>query len=254
MIDDDDFWVIKIAGGPHTQPSNGMMIVISTKTGEPVVLLQDNGYLTQLRTAVAGLISAKFLAPKTVSAIGIIGTGEQARIQLELLKNWTSCRDVYVWGRSPKKTAQYKQDMLKTGFRVQVAPDIVDITNKCNLIITTTCTPTPVVSALDIRPGTHITAIGADAPGKHELDPALFKKADIVVVDSKSQCIDHGDTHQAYSQGLIVEKDLIELGKIIANPSLGRAHQDQITITDLTGIAVQDIQIAKAVLGYNANN
>ena len=84
LIEGDSVWVAKIAGGPSSLPLNGMMVVTSTQTGAPQAILQDNGYLTQLRTAVAGLISAKHLAPKNIHAIGVLGTGQQARLQVEI--------------------------------------------------------------------------------------------------------------------------------------------------------------------------
>ena len=100
----------------------------------------------------------------------------------------------------------------------------------------------------EVRPGTHITAVGADGGGKQELDAAVFEKADICAVDSVAQCREYGDSSYALRQGLIAEDRLIELGRIVRNPDLGRRSEDQITIADLTGVAVQDIQIASLVL------
>jgi len=247
-IKDDPLWVVKIIGGPFTMPLNGMMIAISTQTGEPIALLLDNGYLTQLRTAIAGLICAKYLAPKMVSAIGIIGTGEQARFQVNALKHFTDCRDVYVWGRDIDKSIQYKNNMEVEGFKVRTALTPSEIGQNCNLIVTTTASRTPLLMMDHIKPGTHVTAIGTDAPGKQELQAEIFKKAAVVVVDSKSQCIDHGEVYEAYKNAFITDEKLFELGEIIANPTLGRTADDQITISDLTGIAIQDIQITKSII------
>ncbi|MCB1550655.1 MAG: ornithine cyclodeaminase family protein [Alphaproteobacteria bacterium] len=248
LIKNDSVWVVKIVGGPNDRPLNGMMVVISTQTGQPEAILQDNGYLTQLRTAMAGLISAKYLAPNIINAIGVIGTGGQARMQVDILKDWTDCRNVFVWGRNPEKSRQYKEEMEQKGFSVTISRTPSDLAKNCNLIITTTSAREPLLHADDIQSGTHITAMGADAPGKIELDPQIIAKADIVVVDNKSQCIDHGEICRAYKQGFITNENLIELGQIIDTPSLRRKDNHQITISDLTGVAVQDIQIAKAVL------
>jgi len=249
VIDDDSCWVVKIAGGPSAMPLSGMMIALSTQTGKPLALLMDDGYLTQLRTAVAGLICAKYLAPKSISAVGVLGTGQQARMQIQILKDFTACRVVYVWGRTIDKARSYKNDMESEGFNVCLASSPAEVAQNCNFIVTTTASRQPLIYANEIRPGTHITAMGADAPGKLELEPALFRKADIVVVDSKTQCIDHGEICSAYKQRLITDKDLIEFGQIIANPNMGRTTDDQITIADLTGVAIQDIQIAKSIIG-----
>jgi ornithine cyclodeaminase len=249
-IPKDDFWVIKIAGGPHNLPINGLMLAISTLSGQPEFLLQDNGYLTALRTSVAGLIAAKYLANKEVKAIGIIGTGLQARMQVELLTYLTNCKTIYVWGRCDNKLNLYKNDMTKNGFDVSITNDVSIIGQACNLIITTTASESAILKASHIKPGTHITAVGADSPNKLELEPEIISKSDIITVDSKSQCIDHGEISHAYEQGLITKDRLIELGEIINNPSLRRSNPQQITIADLTGLAVQDIQIVKSIINF----
>ncbi len=246
LINNDSIWVVKIAGGPHSMPLNGLIIVISTVTGAPIAILKDNGYLTQLRTAIAGLISAKYLAPKKITNIGIVGTGKQAEMQLNILKNLTTCRNVYIWGRSAKKSLQYKKTMEKQGFKINVVSSTTDIIENCNLIVTATSAEEPILTT--IHSGTHITAVGADAPGKIELNPKIISNADILCADSKAQCIDHGEIHYAYKEKMIKENNIIELGQLILDQTLGRTQNDQITVTDLTGIAVQDIQIAKAII------
>ena len=252
-IHGDDIFVIKVAHGfygnqaPGLPGSTGMMIVCSAKSAEFKALLLDECYLTDIRTAIAGLIAARLMAPRQITAIGILGTGVQARLQLELLKKCTSTRRVYVWGRSRDSADACAHDMQAAGFNAEPVESPSDIADRCNLIITATAARQPLLTADSIRPGTHITAVGADAPGKQELDPDIFKIADIVAVDSRSQCIDHGEVAQAVSRNLVTENQLIELGHMLQRPTLARSSQTQITVTDLTGVAVQDIQIAKAV-------
>lgn len=242
------FWVVKIAGGPEHLPINGIMLAICTKTGQAKYILQDEGYLTALRTAIAGLICAKHFACKNLDAIGVIGTGLQARLQVELLAHLTDCKKIFVCGRSEDSLSSYQKDMVKKGYDVVTSQDASFVSRKSRLIITTTASRSTILKAQDIKPGTHITAVGADSPGKMELDPKLLAKSDLIVVDSKEQCIDHGEVSYAYKQGLIQDNQLIELGSIISNPSLGRSNNNQITISDLTGLAVQDIQIVKSIL------
>lgn len=258
MISGDDHFVIKIASGFPNNPQahgisviQGLILVLSAQTGQPLFLLQDEGYLTNLRTALAGLIAAKYLAPKNISAIGVLGVGGQARLQVRMLKELTPCRTIWVWGRSREKVGQYINEMSTEGFMVQAAQSPKEVANYCNLIITTTSSTHPLLKIGDIQAGTHITAVGADCPGKNEIDPEVFAKADICAVDSKSQCCHHGDASHAIRAGLISESQLLELGQIIAMPHLGRTSEKQITIADLTGVAVQDIQIAKTVLGLS---
>ena len=135
--------------------------------------------------------------------------------------------------------------MSGSGFSVETVSRIQELTDRCNLIVTTTAAREPLLHAWQVSSGTHITAVGTDAPGKQELDPQIFKIADVRVVDSISQCVDHGDTSYAVKAGLIDSEQIVELGAVIKNPELGRTNEDQITIADLTGVAVQDIQIAK---------
>jgi ornithine cyclodeaminase len=252
-LHDDEFYVIKIASGFYENPSrglpsgNGLMLLFSQKTGELAAVLLDEGYLTDLRTAVAGAIAAKYLAPRTVTRIGILGTGVQARLQLQLLRAVTPCREVLVWGRNAQRAADYKADMDRDGFSVAIAGNVSDVPRSCNLIVTATAADAPLILAVDAPPGTHITAVGADSAHKQELDAALFPKADVVVVDSVSQCADHGDLAHAVRAGLMRPNDVHELGAVIAGKAPGRTSPEQLTIADLTGVAVQDIQIAKAV-------
>ena len=252
-IHGDDVFVIKVATGFHENSARGlptgqgMMIVMSAETGEPLALLDDSGYLTDVRTAIAGCIAARYLAPDVVECVGIVGAGMQARMQLQYLRHARECRRVKVWARRGEQSAEYRKEMSNSGFDVQVAKSLEHLCESSNLIVTTTAATSTLISSEWIGPGTHITAMGSDAPGKQELDPALFAIADICAVDSLSQCVDHGDSHFAVAGGQVAEADLVELGDIISGKTRGRSASEEITIADLTGVAVQDIQIAKAV-------
>jgi ornithine cyclodeaminase len=122
-----------------------------------------------------------------------------------------------------------------------------EIAATCNLIVTATPSHTPLLRAEQIREGTHITAMGADTQGKHELEPAILRKADLVVADSIEQCRVRGEIYHALTAGVLQDGDILELGKVIVDPALQRTADSQITVADLTGVAVQDIQISKAV-------
>lgn len=247
------YYVVKIASGFQDNPKlgfpagNGLMLLFDKQNGKPVSILLDEGYLTDIRTAAAGGIAAKYLAPKNVSCIGIVGTGAQACYQLELLSFVTKCKKVLVWGRDAFKVKNLKEHFSLKKWEIEIAKDLGSLVAECNLIVTTTSSSSPLLFADQIRPGTHITAVGADDIGKQELDPEIFAKADKVVVDSRSQCIEFGDVSYAVKKGLIKKESLIELGEVIVDNSLGRTSDTQITIADLTGVAIQDLQIATAV-------
>jgi ornithine cyclodeaminase len=230
----------------HTD-GNGIMLLFSQKTGILQCILLDEGYLTDVRTAVAGAIVAKYLAPRHIERIGIVGTGVQARLQLQYLALMTSCKQVLVWGRNEDKIASFSKDMARAGFSVASTRDTAEIAAHCNLIVTATPSTEPLLRDEHVRPGTHITAVGTDGAHKQELDPAILKRADLVVADSISQCCERGDIAHALRAGMIARDRLVELGNVIARTAPGRTSETQITVADLTGVAVQDIKIAEAV-------
>jgi ornithine cyclodeaminase len=253
FIRGEAWYVVKIASGFYRNPErglpsgDGMMLLFSQVTGQPVATLLDHGHLTDVRTAAAGAIGARYLAPHRVERIGVAGTGVQARLQVQYLKPITDCRSVLVWGRSNERLAAYRRDMEAKGFDVAVTRDPAELGAACNLIVTTTPATEPLLRAEDIRPGTHISAIGSDAPHKQELDPAILTRANLLVADSRAQCRERGEIARALDAGAISPDQVIELGDVIAGTALRRTSDDQITVFDSTGVAVQDIQIASAV-------
>ena len=246
----DATFTVKIATGFWRNPerglpsSNGVVLVFSAQTGELLAILQDEGYLTDFRTAAAGAVAAKYLAPSAVRCIGIIGAGTQARLQLELLREVTGCRRVMLWARSPDRARAFHAE----GFEIKVASSVAELAAPSQLIVTTTPSRKWLLGADQVQPGTHITAVGADGGGKQELAPGLFAAADVCVVDSIAQCSQYGDSSYALRERMIPPEKLMELGRVVENRKLGRKTEEDITIADLTGVAVQDIMIANLAL------
>lgn len=249
----DDVYLIKIASGFYGNsalglPSgNGMMLLFSAQTGVPEAILLDEGHLTDVRTAIAGAIAADALAPKAVECIGIVGGGIQARLQLRELAAVSDCRRVVVSTRSQSAFDAMEADLSDTDFALERAESLEALCDAARLIVTTTPATEPFLQAEWVRPGTHITCMGSDGGGKQELDANLFARADLCIVDSRSQCLAFGDTSYAVAAGLIDEADPVELGTLLGSQHPGRTAAEQITIADLTGVAVQDIAIAKVV-------
>jgi len=258
-IKQDSVYVVKIASGFYDNPqlgissSDGLLLVFNQQTGKLESILLDECYLTDVRTAVGGAVAAKLLAPSKVSSIGIVGAGVQAKMQLQMLQNVIKCNKCIVWARDVKKANDFvdgiRQDssFWNEDLEIEVALYMDYLTDNCNLIVTTTPAKSPLIMADEIKPGTHITAMGSDDKGKQELDAALLVKADILVADSRAQCIQYGEMSHGIKAGLIQESDIHEIGDLIQDKSLRRSSDNQITIADQTGVAVQDIQIAKMV-------
>lgn len=253
FIKGDDWFVIKVASGFYDNhelglPTNsGLMLLFSQKTGVLEAVLLDEGILTAERTAAAGAAVARYLAPARVDRIGIVGSGDQARRQLRYLQPIVECRDVLVWGRDAGRLADCRRDMEALGFTVETTQDAAEVAGACRLIVTVTPATEPLLHAGDLEAGTHITAVGSDTADKQELDAAILERADIVVADSLEQCRSRGEIYQAVIAGVLRPDAPVELGRVITDDELRRTSDEQITVADLTGVAVQDIQISKAV-------
>lgn len=225
--------------------TGGLMFLISAVNGQPEALLYDNGYLTDIRTAAAGAVAANYLANDTIEVVGVIGAGAQARYQLEALKEVRDFHHVVVYSKTKKRVIAFKEEMEeKFGFSVTIKDSAEQVARESELIITTTPSEGPVLKSEWIKPGTHITAMGADAPYKQELDPNILAKADVVVCDVVHQCEGCGELRVAIEAGLIEKSKALELGQITAENRKPRLEKDSITVADLTGTGAQDTKIA----------
>jgi ornithine cyclodeaminase len=160
----------------------------------------------------------------------------------------TDCRRIALWARRRDAADACAADLAAAGFSVTVVESPAAAAAEANLVVTATAATEPLLRAADVRPGTHITAMGSDTETKQELSAELLAKADLVVADSIAQCLVRGEISRALAAGTIERDGLVELGHVIAGELPGRTSDDQITVADLTGVAVQDIEIAKAVL------
>lgn len=252
-IQGGDHYVIKIASGFYGNsklglPSgHGLMLLLSQKTGFLEAVLLDEGHLTDIRTAAAGAVAGKYLAPSKVDRIGILGGGVQAHLQLELLLPLIPCRRALVWMRNQQARERYRESFAGRDLEIDFADSPQEVAAVCSLIVTTTPSKTPLLRAESIRPGTHITAIGSDTVDKVELDPAILGGADLVVVDSLPQSESRGEVFQATAAGALERDTVVELGAVIAGDAPGRSDDREITVCDLTGVAVQDLMIAQGV-------
>ena len=223
------------------------MILLDSQTGVIKSVLLDKGYLTDVRTAIAGAIASKYLSKPTSSSVAIIGAGIQAQLQLEALTLVRDIKNVNVWARDKTKAQAYIDNVSKKyDFKFNVHDNTKDLVKEADILITTTPSKQPLIEYSSLPKGIHITAMGSDAEQKNELDPEIVQKCDVYVPDNQSQTMILGELNHALKKKLIPhDKIYNDLGKIIINPELGRKNNDDITVADLTGTGVQDTAIAR---------
>ena len=247
-----DGFAIKVSPGFFDNPGiglpslNGLMILLSAKTGLVQALFLDNGYLTDLRTAAAGAVAARHLAPRQVETAGVIGTGVQARLQMQAAHLVRPFERVLVHGRDLDKARACAADLHATlGIPAEAMTEPATLVRESQLVVTTTPSRTPILRADWLHPGLHITAMGSDQAGKNEIEPAALVAADAYVCDRVSQCEVSGELEAALASRLWTRAQPAELGEVIIGVKPGRRSPDDITICDLTG--VQDTAIATHV-------
>jgi ornithine cyclodeaminase/alanine dehydrogenase-like protein (mu-crystallin family) len=254
------YYAAKFASGFAEPPSgaaaiDGLVAVFDATDGSPAAILFDNGYLTDLRTAAAGAVAARWLAPQRVRCAAVIGTGAQARWQLRALAAVRpDVERVRIWGRDPGRASKCAADIRRLdGVPGDVPIDVADspraAVEDADVVITCTASREPLVAADWLAAGAHVTALGSDGPGKQELDPDVLGRADIVAVDSRPQCAMLGELQHALASGAVANAaSVVELGEIIAGSASGRMRADERTVCDLTGVGVQDVAAATVVV------
>lgn len=252
-----DGFAIKVSPGFFNNPAlglsslNGLMVLFSAQTGLVQAVYLDNGYLTDIRTAAAGAVAARHLAPADVSTIGILGTGVQARLQLIAAAKVRPAERALVWGRDRDKARALAKDMsAAVGIDVVATEDRQQLVADSQLVVTTTPAKEAILGADCLHPGLHITAMGSDQEDKNELAPEILAKADVLVCDRISQCEKLGELRSALENRTLLDVNRVrELGEIVSGKAQGRTDETDITVCDLTGTGVQDTAIATLSLG-----
>jgi ornithine cyclodeaminase len=243
-------YAVKVASGFYADDPpaiDGMVLVFDARTGAPVAILLDGGYLTDLRTGAAGGVAARHLAPTRVSTVAVVGTGAQARMQVEALAVVRpGIAEVRVWGRRHDRAASAAEDIARIvpDASVGAVGSVEEGVTGADVVVTCTAAHEALVMDPWIEAGTLVTAVGSDGEGKQELDPALLRRADLVVVDSRPQAERLGELQHAPD---LADRS-VELGEICAGTAQGRTDDRQIIVCDLTGVGVQDVAAANAVL------
>jgi len=246
-----DGFAIKISPGFFDNPKlglpslNGLMVLLSAHTGLVEALLLDNGYLTQVRTAAAGAVAAKYLSRPDARTVAVLGAGEQARLQLKALTLVRPVENARIWARDSAKAASVAAELSgRLRLPVEAVHSAEAACRGADIIVTTTPASTPILQAAWLAPGQHVTAMGSDSEHKNEVDPAAFSRV-TYIADSLAQTSWLGELAAALRAGTArADQPFAELGQVIAGLAPGRRSSGEITLCDLTGMGVQDTAIA----------
>jgi ornithine cyclodeaminase/alanine dehydrogenase-like protein (mu-crystallin family) len=225
--------------------NSGFIAVHDATTGDLRALLLDEHYLTDIRTAAAGAVATHHLARENARTIAVLGTGTQARLQVQAISAIRPIDTVVIWGRHPEAANTLCTTMRAEhpALTVSVAASAQKAVQQADVIVTATAARHPILEGSWLRPGQHVTAVGADDPTKAELDPACFERADILAVDSR-------ESAQAFAGDLRHSTRTVdtEIGELLLGHHPGRQDPTQISIAKLVGLGIQDLATAETTL------
>lgn len=233
-----NYFVLKAAGS-FASGTNGAMLLFSAAGGDLVAVLQDNGYLTDLRTAAASAMTTREMG-RTDRTLGILGTGVQARLTALLHTQVLELDQILIWGRNAERLREARREIhaLAPGVLVSAADSAAQVAANSRLLVTCTASRSPLLRAADLQPGTHIHAVGADSPGKQELDPEILRKASLVLADSLAQCARLGEMQHCAGD----PNNVMEIGNFCMAPV--ETGSDDWTVADFTGLGIEDLLVA----------
>lgn len=246
-------FAIKVSPGFFDNPKlglpslNGLMLVFSARTGLVEAVLFDEGYLTAVRTALAGAIAAKHLSRPDSRRVAVLGAGEQAELQVQALRLVREVERVDVWARRHEAAQAYARRLEDQGLEARAHDSVAAACASADIVITTTPSRLPILHAGELPEGVHITAMGSDSPGKRELDESVLRLASAFVCDTRAQSEANGELQALAAKGE-PPSSVYELGRVIAEGWQLRNSPRDITVCDLTGTGVQDTAIANFAL------
>jgi len=254
-LEELDISAVKIVNSHPENPTKyglptvmATIILVNPKNGTPIAIMGGT-WATDMRTGAAGGIAAKYLAKKDSKVVGLVGAGAQARTQLMgLLSFYKKLEEVRVWSRTEKTRDAYVTEMKQlygNVAKIVSVESVKDAVEGADIVVTTTPSNKPIVSNDWVEAGMHFNCIGADAPGKQELDPAILKRAKIIV-DDWEQASHSGEINVPLTKGIITKQDVWgEIGEVVAGLKPGRTSPKEITVFTSTGLAVQDAVTAE---------
>lgn len=260
-VEDIDVSAVKIVNvHPQNQKNFGMrtvmavLVLINPHTGQPLAFM-DATYITDMRTGGASAVASKYLARPSPKVLGIIGAGNQARTQmLALMTFYGHFDEVKIYDIYPEKTKavvrEFRRKYKEQVWRIRGAKSAEETVRGSDILVTCTSARAPIVMDEWVKEGMHVNCIGADAPGKQEMDPKILKRAHLVIDDWEQAC-HSGEINVPLSKGELSKEDVnAEIGEIVAGLKPGRQSDDQITVFCSTGLAIQDCLTAKIVYDH----
>jgi ornithine cyclodeaminase/alanine dehydrogenase-like protein (mu-crystallin family) len=250
-----DIYIVKVSpwfrdNVEHGLPQGGFVGVFDSRTGQTLALLNEEHYLSDIRTAAAGAVAARTLAPAAVGTAAVLGSGVQAYWQPLALYRERPFTTLSIWARSPQKAEQLKARLSPElpDVEIRCSTDIERTVRSADVLITATLSREPLVQGSWLHEGQHITAVGADDPKKSELDASALQRAR-VFVDARDTAEANGDVHRAIRAGRYSIDDVAgELGEVISGRVQGRTSDRDITVAKLVGIGAQDLAAAEVTL------
>jgi alanine dehydrogenase len=237
-------WVNSHPSNPeaHDLPTvMGTMIYSDPETALPLSVM-DGTTLTRYRTGAAAAVATKYLAREDATSLGLVGAGVQAHTQLEAIAHVRDIERVVIADQDPEALAEFTD---RYGDAYDVVEGDIDDAARCDVVSTTTPVEEPIVHT--VGPATHINAMGADAPGKHEIDDAILQQA-LLVVDDYEQCTHSGEINVPWGRGLLSDPDIHgTLPAVVGGEARGREAADGVSLFDSTGLAIQDVAAAHVV-------
>lgn len=253
-LKDSPIFALKIASGFYSNLdrglplASGLVMVFDAGTGFPLAVFLDNAYLTELRTAAAGALATRLLAPERIEKIAVLGTGSQGRYQLRAISKVRALENVAAWSPHADHRSRYAEEMSRElGLSVAPADSVEDAVAGARLVVTATPARKPFLKASAVARGATVIAVGSDGPDKQELEVDLLSRADKVIADKLAQCSRLGEIHHALEAGVLREEEVYgELGDVVIGKLHGR-QGDELIVCDLTGVGAQDAALAEVV-------
>jgi len=246
---------VKVVNSHPNNPARGLptvmaiLVMIEPDTGFPLAVIEAT-YLTAIRTAAVGALGTRVLARPNARTLALLGAGTQGRVQLlSHLAVLPHLEEVRVWSKGEELAWQLKRDLEpQVEVPITICPDPEKAVRGADVVVTTTPSRAPIVRNEWVSGGMHFTCIGADAPGKQELDPAILQRARIFL-DDLQQGMESGEVNVPIHQGLLRPEDIVgELGEVLIGKKEGRRSDDEVTVFSSTGLAINDVACGAFIL------